>query len=300
LAAFTSESLGSGGAVAFTLQYLRVMKQLAKVWEHFLPAKKLCSSGIGELDLVLGKLDIGLRELRSRFTGLSLEQELQILELILLSCTLRLCKVEICCHFASLKKLSATLSDVDSVLKSGSIEPSNFVSEVGKLLCLIGTSGSGTSCSPFLFKELLKHFSLKQFVLCGRLDQVRAELVVPDNDSENPLHFVSRLPVGIPCKITLHNIPSENKLWLRMTTDDESTQFVFLDLNLFDSSADVREFTYVVPFYRTPNAISFTLRVCLGMECFFEDVSCVKRYGGPERELTYLCQEKEVYLSMII
>jgi integrator complex subunit 4 len=95
-----------------------------------------------------------------------------------------LCKVEISCHFATLKKLSDTLSDVDSILKSGSIEPSNFVSEVGKLLCLIGTSGSGASCSPFLFKELLKHFSLKQFVLCGRLDQVMAELVVPDNETE--------------------------------------------------------------------------------------------------------------------
>ncbi|XP_059462370.1 protein SIEL isoform X2 [Corylus avellana] len=300
LAAFTSESLGSVGAVAFTLQYLRVMKHLAKVWEHFLPAKKLCSSGMGELDLVLGKLDIGLREMRSTFTGLSLEQELQILELILLTRTLRLCKVEICCHFSTLKKLSATLSDVNSILKSGSIEPSNFVSEVGKLLCLIGTSSSGTSCSPFLFKELLQHFSLKQFVLCGRLDQVRAELVVPDNDSENPLHFVPRLPVGIPCKITLHNISSENKLWLRMTMDDESTQFVFLDLNLFGSSAEVRKFTYVVPFYRTPNAICFTLRVCLGMECLFEDVSRVEKYGGPERELTYLCKEKEVCLSTII
>jgi integrator complex subunit 4 len=286
--------------VAFTLQYLRVIKHLAKVWEHFLPAKKLFSSGMGELDIVLGKLDIGLREMRSTFTGLSLEQELQILELILLTCTLRLCKVEICCHLSTLKKLSATLSDVNSILKSGSIEPSNFVSEVGKLLCLIGTSSSGTSCSPFMFKELLQHFSLKQFVLCGRFDQVRAELVVPDNDSENPLHFVSRLPVGIPCKITLHNMSSENKLWLRMTMDDESTQFVFLDLNLFGSSAKIRKFTYVIPFYRTPNAISFTLRICLGMECLFEDVSRVKKYGGPERELTYLCKEKEVFLSTIV
>jgi hypothetical protein len=54
----------------------------------------------------VGKTRHWARELRSRFTGLSLEQELQILELILLTCTLRLCKVEICCHFATLKKLS--------------------------------------------------------------------------------------------------------------------------------------------------------------------------------------------------
>ncbi|XP_030926422.1 protein SIEL isoform X1 [Quercus lobata] len=299
LATFTSDSLGTIGAVAFTLQYLQVIKQLAKVWEHFLPAKKLCSSGLGELDLILGKLDMRLRELRSRFTGLSMEQELQILELVLLTCTLRLCKVEICCHFATLKKLSTTVSRVESILKSANIEPTIFISEVGKLLCLNEMSSSEASCNPFMFKELLKHFSLSQFVLCGRLNQIKAELTIPDNDSENPLPFVSRLPVGIPCDITLHNTSNENKLWLRMSMDDESTQFVFLDLNLFGSSDEVRKFTYVAPFYKTPNAISFTLRVCMGMECLFEDVLSVKKYGGPERELTYLCQEREVHLSMI-
>lgn len=299
LATFTSASVGTVGAVAFTLQYLQVIKQLAKVWEHFLPAKKLCSSGLGELDLILGKLDMRLRELRSRFTGLSMEQELQILELVLLTCTLRLCKVEICCHIATLKKLSTTVSRVESILKSATIEPTIFISEVGKLLCLNETSTSEASCNPFMFKELLKHFSLSQFVLYGRLNQIKAELTIPDNDSENPLPFVSRLPVGIPCDITLHNTSNENKLWLRMSMDDESTQFVFLDLNLFGSSDEVRKFTYVAPFYKTPNAISFTLRVCMGMECLFEDVLSVKKYGGPERELTYLCQEREVHLSMI-
>lgn len=299
LETFTSDSPGSVGAVAFTLQYLQAIKQLAKVWEHFLPAKKFCSSGLGELDLVLGKLDMRLKELRSRFTGLSMEQELQILELVLLACTLRLCKVEIGCHFATLKKLSTSVSRVESILKLGTVEPSGFVSEVGKLLCLIRTSGSGASWNPFLFKELLKYFSLKQFVFYGRVNQKEAELVVPDNDSENPLPFVSRLPVGIPCDITLHNISNENKLWLRMSMDDESTHFVYLDLNLFGSSDEVRKFTYVAPFYKTPNAISFTLRVCIGMECLFEDVPSVKKHGGPERELTYLCPEKEVHLSMI-
>ncbi|XP_030926423.1 protein SIEL isoform X2 [Quercus lobata] len=248
LATFTSDSLGTIGAVAFTLQYL---------------------------------------------------QELQILELVLLTCTLRLCKVEICCHFATLKKLSTTVSRVESILKSANIEPTIFISEVGKLLCLNEMSSSEASCNPFMFKELLKHFSLSQFVLCGRLNQIKAELTIPDNDSENPLPFVSRLPVGIPCDITLHNTSNENKLWLRMSMDDESTQFVFLDLNLFGSSDEVRKFTYVAPFYKTPNAISFTLRVCMGMECLFEDVLSVKKYGGPERELTYLCQEREVHLSMI-
>ncbi|KAF5476340.1 hypothetical protein F2P56_008068 [Juglans regia] len=298
LATFTSGSLRSVGAVAFALQYLRVVKQLAKVWEHFLPARKLCS-GMGELDIALGKLETRLRELKSRFTGLSLEQELQILELLLLTCTLRLSKVESYCQVASLKKLSMTASHVESILKLGSIEPSNFMSEVGKLSYLTRTSSFGAPCDPFLFKELLKYFSLEQFVVFGRIDHIKAELVVPDNDSENHLPFVPRLPVGIPCEITLHNICSENKLWVRMTMDDESTQFVFLDLDLFGSSDEVRKFTYVVPFYRTPCAFSFTLRICIGMECSFEDVPPVKRYGGPDRELTFLCQEKEVHLSMV-
>nr|POE46574.1 protein siel [Quercus suber] len=162
LATFTSASVGTVGAVAFTLQYLQVIKQLAK--------------------------------------------ELKILELVLLTCTLRLCKVEICCHIATLKKLSTTVSRVESILKSATIEPTIFISE---------------------------------FVLYGRLNQIKAELTIPDNDSENPLPFVSRLPVGIPCDITLHNTSNENKLWLRMSMDDESTQFVFLDLNLFGSSDEL-------------------------------------------------------------
>lgn len=299
VATFNSESVGSVGVVAFTMQYLRIMKQLAKVWEHFLPARNPRSSGMGGLDVILGKLDMRLRELRSRFTGFSLEQEVQILELILLTCTFRLCKVDICCHLATLEKLSATMSRVESILILGSFEPSNFVSEVGQLLCRIGSSSSGVSCNPFLFKDLVQYFSHKQFVFCGRLDHIVAELVFPNNDSENPLRFVPCLPVGIPCEIVLHNVSSENKLWLRMTMDDESTQFVFLDLNLFGGSEEVRNFTYVAPFYRTPNAASFTLRICIGMECLFEDFLSSKRYGGPKRELTYLCQERKVHLSMI-
>ncbi|KAG7965208.1 hypothetical protein I3843_09G212000 [Carya illinoinensis] len=298
LATFASGSLRFVGDVAFALQYLQVVKQLAKVWEHFLPARKLCS-GMGELDIALGKLETSLREMRSRFTGLSLKQELQILELLLLTFTLRLSKVESCCQVASLKKLSMTASHVESILKLGSIEQSNFMSEVSKLSYLTRTSSFGAPCDPFLFKELLKYFSLEQFVVFGTIGHIKAELVVPDNDAENHLPFVPRLPVGIPCEITLHNICSENKVWVRMTMDDESTQFVFLDLDHFGSSDEVRKFTYVVPFYRTPSALSFILRICIGMECSFEDVPSVKRYGGPDRELTYLCQEKEVHLSMV-
>ncbi|KAJ7950055.1 protein SIEL [Quillaja saponaria] len=298
LASMTVDSYGTAGALAFTLHYIRIMKLLAKVWElFFLPAKRLCSLGTGEFDFMLGKLDRRVRELRSRFVGFSVEEELNVLELILVTCVLRLCKVEICCHIQTFKKLTTTISHVESLLKKESSGPSNFVVEVRKLLCESGTSMNGASCSPFLFETCLKLFSLKQFVLSGRIRHIDAELNIPDNDAENPLPFVSGLPVGIPFEITLHNILGGNKLWLSLTMDDDSTQYVFLDLNLFEEFGEARKFASIAPFYKTPKANSFILRACISLEYLFENVDPVKRFGGPKHDLTYLCPEKEVYLA---
>ncbi|KAK9290186.1 hypothetical protein L1049_008352 [Liquidambar formosana] len=135
-------------------------------------------------------------------------------------------------------------------------------------------------------------------MFCGRLKHIKAELEIPDNDSENPLPFVSGLPVGIPFKITLYNVLREKRLWLRMAADEELTRFIFLDLNQFGGCDEVRKFTYIAPFYGTPKVFSFTLRVSIGMEGSYEDVHMVKGCGGPKHELTHLCQDVEVYLSM--
>ncbi|BAU00291.1 hypothetical protein VIGAN_10187200 [Vigna angularis var. angularis] len=116
---------------------------------------------------------------------------------------------------------------------------------------------------------------------------------------EHPLPFVSGLPVGVPCEITLHNISSESKLWLRMTLDDGFVQHIFLDLDCFEGSEVVRKFAFVAPFYRTPEAYYLTLKVCIGAECLFENVGPVQRFGGPKRELVLLCKEKQVYLSKV-
>ncbi|XP_061362118.1 protein SIEL isoform X2 [Gastrolobium bilobum] len=299
LTTLTFDSLGSGDAMAFTLLYLRIIKLLAKVWEHLLPAKSLCSRGMGELESNLGKLDRRVKELMSRFIGFSAEEELNVLELILVTCALRLCKVEFCSLNPTFKRLTAIYLHVESLLKERSALPSNFVVELGKLIHLSSTYIKEASCSPFPFDKCLKLFSLKQFVFRATIRHLKAELSILSNDSEHPLPFVSGLPVGIPCEITLHNISSENRLWLIMNMDDGLIQYVFLDLDSFEGSGEVRNFAFVAPFYRTPKDNSLTLKVCIGLECLFENVSPVQRFGGPKHELVLLCKEKQVYLSQV-
>ncbi|XWS55469.1 hypothetical protein CRYUN_Cryun09bG0002800 [Craigia yunnanensis] len=296
VASFSTESPGSAGAVAFALQYLRVMKLLAAVWEHLMPTKKLNPYGVGKLELLLAKLDKRLREIRNRFIGLSKGEELQILDLIVVACLLRLSKIEICCYDTAMKKLSSTISHVEFLHKEGDIKPSHFIVEVKKSLHDVGSSSGGSTCKPLLFKKLVDSFSFQQFVLCGSPRFITAELEVPDNDSENPLPFIPGIPASIPLAITLHNVLSENRLWLRISMSEESTQFVFLDLNLIRSSDEIREFTFVAPFYLTPKAISFTLRASIGIECLGENVYQVKAFRGPKCQLTYLCPEKEIFL----
>ncbi|KAH9718517.1 protein SIEL [Citrus sinensis] len=293
---FKAESRGFDGALLFSLQYFKVLKLLTKGWEQFVPAKNIHHYEQGELEFLLGKLDRSLRELRCRFLGLSKEEELHVLELMLVSCLLRLSKFEICFYYTTMRNLSSTISHLEFLHQQGSTEPSNFVTAVKKSLFEINISH--TSYRPSLFNQLLNSFSLSQLVFHGRLEHVHAELGVPDNSSENPVIFVSGLPVSIPFEITLYNISSVNRLWLRMTMSDETTQFVFLDSNLLGGCKDAKKFTYVAPFYRTPKA-SFTLRVCIGMECLFEDIHSVKGNGGPKRALAYLCNEKEVYFSRV-
>lgn len=296
---FKAESRGFDGALLFSLQYFKVLKLLTKGWEQFVPAKNIHHYEQGELEFLLGKLDRSLRELGCRFLGLSKEEELHVLELMLISCLLRLSKFEICFYYTTMRNLSSTISHLEFLHQQGSTEPSNFVTAVKKSLFEINISTSHTSYRPFLFNQLLNSFSLSQLVFHGRLEQVHAELGVPDNSSENPVIFVSGLPVSIPFEITLYHISSVNRLWLRMTMSDETTQFVFLDSNLLGGCKDAKKFTYVAPFYRTPKAASFTLSVCIGMECLFEDIHSVKGNGGPKRALAYLCNEKEVYFSRV-
>ncbi|XP_029127904.1 protein SIEL [Cajanus cajan] len=295
------DSSGSGDAdadaLAFISLYLRVIELLAEVWEHLLPAKRLCSQKIGKLEFKLRKLDRRVKELISRFIGYSAEEELNVLELMLLTCILRICKDEISCINHTFKGLTSLYLRAEAILKESSTLPSNFVVELAKVLS--STTIDGASCSLLQFDACLKFFSLKQFVFHGSIKHVKAELRVPNNDYEHPLPFVPRLPVGVQCEISLHNISSDSRLWLRMTMDDGFIQYVFLDLDRFECSDELRKFTFVAPFYRTAEANSLTLKVCIGLECFFENVKPVQRFGGPKHELILLCKEKQVYLSKV-
>lgn len=296
----TSDSLESADDIAFTLQYLMTIKLCAKLWGHFLPSMDF-PCRMGALDLLLGKLDRRVREMTNRFMGLSKEGELHLLELVLVSCVFRLSKVEICCKLNTLEKLSCTTSRVKYLLDEGSTsaQPSNFLIELQNLSSKICDPVLRDSFGPLFYKKLLGMFSLKELILCGRLKHIKAELDVPHNDSEHSLSFVSGLPIGIPCEITLLNVLIHKRIWLRMSIDDESNQFLFLDLSLFGGCDEVRSFKFLAPFYRTPKASSFSIRLCIAVESVFEDIHFEKSCWGPKQELTYICQEKEVYLSSV-
>ncbi|OIV98566.1 hypothetical protein TanjilG_12152 [Lupinus angustifolius] len=295
-----SDSSGYGDALAFTLQNLRIFKLLAEVWQHLLPEKTDSSQRMGVLESKLGKLDKRVKELMCRFLGFSAEEEITVLELILVTFSLRLCKVKICSANQTFKKLNAIYLQVESLLKESSTLPSNFIVELGKLLHESSTAiNEASSRNPLPFDECLKLFSFKKFTSHGTIKHLKAELSIPNNDLEHPFPFVSRLPAGIPCNITAHNVSTEKRLWLRISMDDGFVHHVFLDLDLFEGSGKVKKFAFVAPFYRTAKAGSVTLKVSIGLESLFENACPVQRHGGPKRELVLLCAEKQVYLSNV-
>ena len=95
---------------------------------------------MGKLELLFAKLDKRLREIKNRFIGLSKGEELQILDLIVVACLLRLSKIEICCYDTAMKKLSSTISHVEFLHKERAIKPSHVIVEVKKTLHDVGSS----------------------------------------------------------------------------------------------------------------------------------------------------------------
>ncbi|KAF9597496.1 hypothetical protein IFM89_019023 [Coptis chinensis] len=184
LVTISVEFNGSVGFLAFACQYLRVIKMLVKVCNHFLPPGK--KSMVAELE------------------------ELHILEIILLNCVLRLSKPEICCRRTTLKKLCATMSNLELLCEKGFIKLSDFAREL-KSFCQEESSGDDVSYGSIHLERLLELFSLKQFVYSEKIKHIKADLDVPGNDSENPLPFISGLPTAVTFQITLHNgLPKEN------------------------------------------------------------------------------------------
>ncbi|KVI03287.1 Armadillo-like helical [Cynara cardunculus var. scolymus] len=294
LATFITDSHQSDSVLILTLQYLHLVKLLSKAWWHVTCPINFIYNEMGNLGYILQKLESTLREVRCRFIGLSKEDELHFLELMLVACTLRLSIFDASCPESALTKLYSTKSRVMLLYEDCSIEPSRFVSELIKVL------QKNDTCDISRFRESLEFFSLNQLVFSGSFRYMKAEVDIGDNDWLKPLPFVAGLPVDIPLKIRLHNTPIETKVWLEMRMSKDLNQYVFVDLKLFDGSDEIREFTFIAPFYRTPKVNSFILRLSVGMECLSEEINYFRGHGGPKHELVYLCKEKEVFLSMVV
>ncbi|KAG8377079.1 hypothetical protein BUALT_Bualt09G0131100 [Buddleja alternifolia] len=201
---------------------------------------------MGVLETLLGKTERRLKEMLYRFSGVRLEENLHILELMLMTYTLRLSYRGISCFEYYKQKLNFVLSRVDHLHIEESLELSHFVNELQNISSEVQNSEDGSIHKLYLLlPKPLNLFSLKHFVLSGELKYPDGEVVVCDNDFQNPIPFISGLPVGIPFRIKLYNISNETRLWLTMTLGVKSTQ--------------------------TPKVKNFSLMVSIAMECLSED-----------------------------
>ncbi|GFP92786.1 protein siel [Phtheirospermum japonicum] len=298
LRSFSSESRQCAGVLVFASKYLNVIKLLGKAWDCYF---SLQFKGMGFLEPLLSKMEIELKEMLYRFSGLSGEGKLHILELMLLTYVMRLSYRGTCCFEDYMKKVNLVLCRVVFLQKEGSIKLSNFVTELQSIM----SRENGESEDGFIHKLDLLHkslhlYSLKYVLFPGQLKYLQADVNVCDNDFQNPFPFISGLPVGLPLDVTLYNISNETRLWVAITLGKKSTHFVFLDLNEFGGCDAMRKFTFVAPFFRTPKAKHFVLKVSIAMECLSEDQHFFKHCNGPKHELMHLCKEKEVYLSTAV
>lgn len=290
----------SGDELIFILNYLDAIELLGRLWARFIIPRKFYSYQMGDWRLLFENLDMILKEMRYRFIGLTKEDEFHILELKLVADTAKLCKLEAGCHYNTMKKLHSGVSLAQQLHKEGSISLSSFVTELEKALNEISMSGSTTMENPFLLLSSLKQFKPRQLVLPGKLKYIEAEMDVQGTDFQNPLPFIPGLPVGVSLAITVHNVSVEKRLWIKMSLEDKMTQFAFLDLLELGGDDEVRKFTIVAPFYRTPRARCFSLKVCIIIECSSDCSQTPRNYGGPKHDIAYICEEKEVFFSMVV
>ncbi|CAL9220082.1 unnamed protein product [Arabidopsis halleri] len=297
LATLTADSSISNGTLEFICQYVHVIELLAQVWPHFEYARHISTCRSVELELLMKEIEIKLMEIRCRFTGLSTEESL-VIELVIFGCLLRLYKFEICCRLNCMEKLSSTISQLELHHEQQCTKPSEFLTETKKSLKEIGSSDDINSCRLLHLIKIFNCFSPEQFMLSGNLQCVSAELEIPGNGPYSPISFVPGLPVAIPCEIMLLNVPRDTCLWLRISRS-ETCQFVYLDPNLYNGDGRKKRFMFTAVTYMTPRAVVFTLRVSIGIECLFEDISYRKQRHGPKHPVAYLCKEREVHLSLV-
>lgn len=275
--------------LSFVRDYLDAVQLIGEMW-HFIQSEDSYAFGPTSQDILLEKLDTSVRRMKCCYVGLSREVEVQVLELALLAILFRLSELAVYSELV-LDKLHWIINHVDGLCAGGSYELSNFSKEVKKAFDAKFIDGNPVVniCS------FLEIFDLKPATDFGMLNARSAVLKVCDTDSENPLSYVRGLPVGVSFDISLFNISSHDRIWFRMIAG-KSIQYVFLDLSCFEGNGKVKSCCTVIPFYATPVACSFVLRVCLVIECPFGSM-CDHQEGhaGPRDCVVQLCDELDVY-----
>lgn len=283
------------------LQYFQAIELLAKLWKQWVQSdaeRILHPCSFRGLDILLEELELVLKGMRYRLVGLSREDESYILELVVLAHVVRLSILDLPPQNASFCKLSDALSYMENLMRVGSTEPSRFILELQKSLNN-DSRVEEDSIRQNNFQKLLNLFLPRRLTISTKLRYLKAELCVPGNNSENPLPFVAGLPTSVPLKVTLYNISSLMNLWVNLKIDNGATQFVYLDHNHSGECSEVTNLMCTLPFYNTPKGLSFILKISIGVECIHEKSIHVveKHIRGPKCDLTYLCQDVDIYFS---
>lgn len=290
---------GNGGCTnpvtIFVSQYIEMIHVLLQAWRQLLP-RKFIVIGMQNLDIILSNLDIALIGLRYSFPGLSKEEEIHLLELVLLCCVARLFRIGICSQ-SLLRRINFTICRIEHLCGENLRIMSNFVKEAKHMFF----EGKNESCKPFLVSRLFSHFSLERLQFSGKFGHIKALVEVKGNDSENPINFYPKLPVGIPFQIKLYGVSKNDRIriWIEMIVDGFSTQHSFIDSSKFDQVSDKLSFYSAnISFYRSPNVASFVMKAHVVMECPSEHDLYMKKKSktGPKYVTTSLSKMKDIYL----
>lgn len=293
LKVLAENSSGSVGAfLSFLCEYLVAIRLIVEIW-LLIQLDNSQAFGLTSHDILLEKLDISVRRMECCYAGLNRELEVQVLELALLANLLGLSKIGACSKVV-LGKLLWVINRLEGLCADGSCELSDFSREIKKAF----DANPGDTLIDNIH-TLFEFFRLKPTTDFGMLKATSAVLQVCDNNSENPLSYICGLPVGVSFNISLWNISSHHRLWLRMSIG-ESVQHTFLEFSSFEGNEEVKTCSMVVPLDSTPMAHSFVLRVCLLMECSYGSISTNQGgHGGPSDCVVQLSDELDVYFVRI-
>ncbi|XP_040378112.1 protein SIEL isoform X2 [Oryza brachyantha] len=281
----SKSSVSTGALLSFLCEYLDAVQFIVEMLRS-IQLDNSCDLGPTSLDVLLEKLDTSIRRMKCCYAGFNRETEVQVCELALLSNLFRLAKVGVHSKLV-LDKLHWVINRLECLCADGSCELSFFSREMKKA---IDANFVGSDICI-----LLELFHLKPKADYGMLKAITAELQARDNDSENPSSYVCGLPVSVSFYISMCNISSQDRVWLRMIAG-ESIQHTFLELSCFGGNDEVKSCSTIIPFYATPMTCSFVLRACLLMECPFGSISMHQEgHEGPRDSIVQLCDELDVY-----